>query len=158
MRYKVLAVVTLLVLPALVSAGDDEHMYDHHKMEPVSPSDPPIKITINPEARVSVMLAGALPLPAACGTAADLPVKIVNQGFVTASLEAELVGDVHAGVTLDFNPEPLKGLPEELRKLHITLTKPDPTDLTIAFRAHKELPDLGGRDRIHFLLRCREAR
>jgi hypothetical protein len=28
------------------------------------------------------------------------------------------------------------------------------TDLTIAFKAHNEVPDLGGRDRVHFLMRC----
>jgi hypothetical protein len=83
-----------------------------------------------------------------------LPVLVVNQGFVTAQLEAELV-DAPAGVTLEFHPDPLKGVPEELRKLQITLTKPGTTDLTVAFKAHNEIPDLGGRDRIHFLMRCR---
>lgn len=123
-------------------------------MEAASPNDPPIKITINPEARVSVGLAGTLPPPVLCGTTTDLPLRIVNQGFVTASVEASLVGDAPAGVTLYFRPEPLRGVPEELRKLHITLTKPGLTDLTIAFRAHNEIPDLGGRDRIHFLMHC----
>jgi len=154
MKHNVLAVVAVFLLPALACAEDDEHMHSHHVMETASPSAPPIKITINPEARVSVTLAGALPPSAPCGTPADLSVKIVNQGFVTARLEAELVGDAPPGVILDFHPEPLKGVPEELRKLHITLTKPGPTDLTIAFKAHHEIPDLGGRDRIHFLMRC----
>ena len=36
-------------------------------------------------------LTGALPPSAPCGTATDLSVKIVNQGFVTARLEAELI-------------------------------------------------------------------
>jgi hypothetical protein len=123
-------------------------------MDAASPNDPPIKITINPEARVSVGLAGTLPPPALCGTIIELPVKIVNQGFVTARLEAELVG-TPTGVTLDFHPDPLKGVPEELRKMLITLTKPGTIDLTVAFRAHNEMPDLGGRDRIHFLMQCR---
>jgi hypothetical protein len=48
----------------------------------------------------------------------------------------------------------LQGVPEELRMLHLTLTKPGVTNLTIAFKAHNEIPDLGGRDRVHFLLRC----
>lgn len=138
-----------VILPALAIAGG-EHVHDTS----VSANDPPIKITINPEARVSVTLAGALPPSAPCGTAADLSVKIVNQGFVTAQLEAELVGDAPAGVTINFHREPLTGVPEELRKLRITLTKPGPTDLTIAFKAHNEIPDLGGRDRIHFLMHC----
>jgi hypothetical protein len=154
-RCNCLPVAAVLLLPALACA-DDEHIHDHQKMEmgTVSPNDPPIKVTINPEARVSVTLAGALPPAAPCEAGINLAVKIVNQGFVTASLEAVLVGDPPAGVTLDFHPEPLRGVPEEVRKLYITLTRRGPTDLTIAFRAHNEIPDLGGRDRIHLLLRC----
>ena len=118
------------------------------------PQEAPIQITINPEARVSVALAGSLPHPVPCGTAADFSVKILNQGFITSRLEAEFVGDAPAGVNLDFHSEPLKGVREEFRHLRITLTKPDPTDLTIAFRAHDEVADLGGRDRIHFVMHC----
>ena len=140
--------VTVLLLPALVIA-DHEHAH-----EAAAPSDPPIQITINPEARVSVTLGGALPPPATCGTAVDLPVKIINQGFVTSRLEAELVGDSPEGTTLDFHPEPLKGLPEEWRNLRITLIQSGPIDLTLSFRTHNDAPDLGGRDRIHFLMRC----
>ncbi len=150
----VLAVAAVFILPTLACSEDDQHMHDHHKMEAVSSNDPPIKITINPEARVSVVLAGALPPPAPCGTASDLAVRIVNQGFVTARLEAELVGDAPADVALDFHPEPLTGAPEELRQLHITLMKPGTRDLTVAFKTHNEIPDLGGRDRVHFLMRC----
>ena len=155
MRLTGLAVAAVFLLPALARAND-EHTQDHRTMEMgVSlPNDPPIKITINPEARVSVALAGQLPPPAPCGIATDLPVKIVNQGFVTAQLQAELVDNAPAGVTLDFHPAPLKGLPEELRALRIVLVQPGPTDLTIAFKAHNEIPDLGDRDRVHFLISC----
>lgn len=159
MRLTGLAVVAVFLLPTLARA-DEEPTQDHHTMEMgvSSPSYAPIKITINPEARVSVALAGELPPPAPCGIATDLPVKIVNQGFVTAQLEAELVGNAPAGVTLDFHPAPLKGVPEELRALRIVLTQPGPTDLTIAFKAHNEIADLGGRDRVHFLMSCVPAR
>jgi hypothetical protein len=154
MRRGVLAVAAGLILPALASAGDVEPTPNHHEMEAASPNDPPIKITINPEARVSVVLAGALPPPALCGEAAELLVTILNQGFVTSRLEADLVGGPDS-VRLDFHPEPLRGVPKELRKLHVTLTQPGPVDLTIAFKTRDEIPDLGGRDRIHFLMRCR---
>src|SRR5271163_746144 len=140
MKCNVLAAAIVLLLPGLLCAEDDEHMHDHQKMEAVSPTDPPIKITINPEARVSVALAGALPRPVPCGTPADLSVKVINQGFVTSRLEAEFVGGPPAGVGLDFNPEPLKGTPEERRSLRITLFKPASTDLTIAFRTHNNAP------------------
>jgi hypothetical protein len=118
-------------------------------------AEPPIVLTINPEARVSVVMAGALPPAVPCGSALDLNVKVVNQGFVTASLEAALVGNAPAGVTLHLDPEPLKGIPEESRILRVTLTHRGQTDLTVAFRAHNEIPDLDGRDRIHFLVECR---
>jgi cell division septation protein DedD len=155
MRLTGLALVAVFLLPAFARAND-EHTQDHRAMEMGvgSPNDAPIKITINPEARVSVALAGQLPPPAPCGIATDLPVKIVNQGFVTAQLEAELVGNAPAGVTLDFHPTPLKGLPEEMRALRIVLAQPGPVDLTIAFKAHNEIADLGGRDRVHFLMSC----
>lgn len=154
----VLTIALFIALPALIFAQTNGRTHDHHEeAETVPANEPPIKITINPEARVSVVLSGALPRPAPCGTAADLPVKIVNQGFITSRLEAEFVGDVPAGVRLDFHPAPLKGLREESLKLSITLRKPDATDLTIAFRAHNETPDLGGRDRIHFVMNCVQA-
>jgi len=148
----------MLALPTLILAQSDGHRNDHpREAETVSASGPPIKITINPEARVSVVLSGTLPKPAQCGTATDLPVRIVNQGFVTSRLEAVFVGDVPAGVSLEFHQSPLKGVREEFRNLRIILTKPNLVDLTIAFRAHNETPDLGGRDRIHFLMNCIEV-
>ena len=145
---KPLTVAVALVLPPLAIAGG-EHVHDA-----TSPNAPPIIITINPEARVSAALAAALPPAVPCGKPAELSVKIVNQGFVTSRLEARFVGDVAAGATLDFYPEPLTGAREELRTLYIILTAPGPTDLTIAFRSHDNAPDLGGRDRIHFIMRC----
>jgi hypothetical protein len=148
----------LLFVAGLLRAQTGENIPDHHKEAKAnSANEPPIKITINPEARVSVTLVRALLQPVPCGTAADLSVKIVNQGFVTSRLEAELVGNVPEGVSLDFHAAPLKGVREEVRNLRITLTRPDPIDLTIAFRAHNETSDLGGRDRIHFLMRCRQV-
>lgn len=146
-----LGAVAVFLLPALTCA-DDQPVHDPHRA--VSSRDPPITVTINPEARVSVTMAGALPPPAPCGTAADLAVMIVNRGFVTVRLEAELVGDAPEGVKLDFGSAPLTGVPEEQRVLRITLAKPGTTDLTVAFRAHNEAPDLGGRDRVHFLMDC----
>jgi len=145
MMRKSLAAAVVFLLPALISAGDDKRpFYDY----------PPIRIMINPEARVSVSMVEAFAPIAHPGTALELPVKIVNQGFVTGTLEAEVVGGPPPGVALEFHPEPLKGLPTEVRMLRITSKYPGTVDLTIAFRAHNEIPDLGGRDRIHFLIRC----
>jgi hypothetical protein len=152
------ALLLLSFVPGLLRAQTGQQTHDHYKeAETVSASDAPIKITINPEARISAVLAGALPRPVSCGTPVDLQVRIVNQGFVTSRLEAKFVGDAPTGVSLEFHPMPLQGVREEFRNLRITLTKPDPTDLTIAFRAHNETPDLGGRDRVHFLMHCLEV-
>jgi len=155
----VIVAAALSFLPAIALGQVSEPVRDHQKMERVS-SDfgAPIKITINPEARISVVLADKLLPPAPCGGTLDLPVKIVNRGFVTARLEVALVGDTPPGVTLDFDSESLKGLPEEYRELHIRLTEPGPVDLTIAFKAHNDIANLGGRNRVHFLMRCREVR
>jgi hypothetical protein len=68
------------------------------------------------------------------------------------------VGEVRNNVNLDFEPSPLKGVPEEIRNLRITLKTPDPTDVTLAFKLVNETPDLGARDRIHFLMHCLETR
>jgi hypothetical protein len=85
---------------------------------------------------------------------ARLMARIINHGFVTSRLEAELVGDPPPGVAIDFKPESLKGLPEELRSLDVTQSQPGPVDITVSFRAHDGARDLGGRDRIHFLMNC----
>ena len=142
-----------MMLAASAAAFAQEH--HHHDMGAMAPGEPPITITLNPEARVSVARAGALPPPVKCGTPAELAIKIVNQGNFTLRLEARLVADPPPGATLHFEPEPLTGVPQELRKLHITLSTPGTHDLTVAFKARHEAPDLGGRDRVHFLMRCR---
>ena|SRR5579863_7203048 len=147
------AVTALLPLVAQV---DDMAHHGHH-MEAAhvgSAGDSPIRITINPEARIIAVLDGSLPRPAPCGVASDLPVKVLNQGRVTARLEAQFIGEAPSGVTLDFHPEPLTGRAEEVLQLRITLTSPGPVDLTIGFRAKHEMPDFGGLDRVHFLMRC----
>jgi hypothetical protein len=114
--------------------------------------DASIIVTINPEDRVAVALAGALPGPAPRGTPVDFKIKIVNQGFATGLLLAHLV-DPPQGAVLDFHPQRLTGSPQELRTLRIMLKNSAPADLTIAFRLSNEMPDLGGRDRIHLLIR-----
>jgi hypothetical protein len=140
-----LAVQLLAVSPA---AGQPS---DHPSATAAQPTDTPIVVTINPEGRVSAVLAGDLPRPAR--STVGLAVKVINQGFSTGRLLAVLVGDPPAGATLDFNAERLKGAPQEMRMLRITLTNPAPTDLTISFRLANEMPDFGGRDQVHLLIR-----
>jgi len=145
MRRQIFSIAILALSPAWSGASD-------HKQEVDVTA--PIRITINPESRVSVALVGPLPPVARCGMATQFQVSIVNQGFLTAPLEANPTGDAPAGVTVFIQPDPLKGVAHETRKLPIKLTKPGLTDLTITFKAHNEIPDLGGRDRIHLLIQC----
>jgi hypothetical protein len=153
MRRFLPAFAALLALPlaALADGGPPAS----GRCSPLSAQAPdcPIVITINPEGRVSAVIVGSLPPPAPYGAPVDLPVAVVNQGFSTGRLEARLVGIPAAAATLDFHPEPLKGAPLERRMLRITLTGGAPADLTIAFSLRNESPDLGGRDRVHMLLR-----
>ncbi len=126
--------------------------------EPVLPAAPaaadaPIVVTINPEGRVAVRLAGMMPAAARPGTPVDWAVRVVNQGFSTGRLVARLLGDPAPPATLAFDPSRLTGAPTEMRVLRITLSHPGPTDLTIAFRLANEAPDLGGRDQVHVLIR-----
>jgi hypothetical protein len=160
MRPGLLCLIPIFLLFGSMSAQSGERTPDHHDSggETVGRDQPPITVTINPEARVSVAWLGNVLPPVPCGTAATLRVKILNRGFITSRLEVEPVGEVRNNVNLDFEPSSLKGVPEEIRNLRITLKKPDPTDVTLAFKLVNETPDLGGRDRIHFLMHCLETR
>ena len=153
MRCIILALVAALALALPGYSDDDGRAHGIAVVGAASTGDAPIKITINPEGRVSATIEGALPSSAPRGVPIVISIGIVNQGFVTARLEAQLVGNPPAEATLDFHPEALKGVPHETRTLRITLTSRAPTDMTIAFRLHDEVPDLGGRDRIHLLMR-----
>ena len=150
----ILGLLSLILAPIQGQSQGMDHAHMDHAMPSTAAVDAAFVITINPEARVSVVMGASTRKPVRCGSVADFAVKVVNQGFVTSRLEAQLV-DPPKGVSVDFRPEPLRGIPEEIRHLFITLTRPGETDLTIEFKAHNETPDLGGRDRVHFLVGCR---
>lgn len=126
---------------------------DHPLVAAKPPAAALIVVTINPEGRVSAVLAADLPRPGSLPSSLELAVRVINQGFSTGRLLAVLVGDPPAGATLDFNGAHLKGVPQEMRMLRITLAHPSPTDLTISFRLANEMPDFGGRDLVHLLIR-----
>lgn len=48
----------------------------------------------------------------------------------------------------------LSGLADENRALHLIPLGPNAVDITIAFSLDTNIGDLGGRDRVHLLLRC----
>lgn len=148
------AAVFAFLLAQLPEPG---HVHEHGG-DPVPSNDAPIKVLINPEARVSVSRNDRVPLPtAACGQVMSVPVTIVNQAFLTAPLEVRLVEPRPRGVALAFSPQPLLGVATEHRVLQLTLTDPELVDITVAFGTKNNIPDLGGRDRVHFLLQCRSG-
>jgi len=143
-----------LSLPLALGGGivfaQEDHA--HHTVPP--PDDAQIVVTINPEARVSAVLGASLPSPSACGDATELKVKIINQGKITAPLRARLVdGGARIGA-LHMNAEKLSGQPEDSRLLHLMKLGPGPVDMTVAFSIDNNIGDLGGRDRVHLLVRC----
>ncbi|MEZ2346066.1 hypothetical protein [Terriglobus sp. RCC_193] len=143
-------VPALFLLVPLWSNAQD---HVHRDGKPVDTA--PITITINPESRVSVVLSGRLPDPTPCGVLTIIPIKIINQSFSTLQLEASLIDDSSfSNITIDFHPASLKGIPEESRSLGIKLSHPGPIDVTLSFGARYVAHDLGGRDRIHFMMRC----
>jgi hypothetical protein len=143
----------LLFLLALwiTAAPAEDHAHDHSSL---SPEDAQVVVTINPEARVSAVIAAPLSTPAPCGSATRLEIKVINQGFVTAPLRAAIVGDGARHVALRMDNTKLSGGPEDSRTLQLIPRGPDPVDVTIAFSVDDDIGDLGGRDRVHFLVRC----
>lgn len=153
-RIGAISVFSLVWAPPLAAQSADMG-HDHHRaMANMSMHRAPIEISINPEARVSVALGAPMPARNTCGKPIILAVRIMNDSFITASLEAHLVGNVPSGLTIDFHPEPLTGQSEDERQITILLTEPGMKDLTISFKARNDIPDLGGRDRVHFLMKC----
>lgn len=149
-----LAVTTMvLLMPHFAGAVDDPHAHHRHATEP---DGSPILVTINPEARVSVRLVAALPPAPVCGSALDIAVKVVNQGYVTAPLQVFWLSEPPPGASLTLLGDSLSGAAEERRILRVTLTNPELTDVTIGFNTRNNIPDIGGRDRVHFLLNCLE--
>lgn len=145
----------LLLVLASAAARTAEHAADH--VAP-SPHDAHIVVTINPEARVSAVRSATLPLPAPCGSAVTLKVKIVNQGFVTARFQASVVGDGAHRVEMHMDEAKLNGQPQDHRLLHLIPVHPGPVDVTIAFSIDDNIGGHGGHDRMHLLVRCLQRR
>lgn len=143
---------TLLLL-ALGSATAMAENHAHHH-EALPPGKAQIVLTINPEARVSAVMAAPLQAPGACGSPTELKIKVINQGFITAPLRASIVGDDTSRVSLHMDGAKLSGKTDDFRTLHLIPLGPDPVDVTIAFSIDKNIGDLGGRDRVHFVVRC----
>src|SRR4051812_41557065 len=119
---------------SVAQAQHDDHS-QHHPDGNALANEAPIRITINPEARVSVTRGGELPPAVVCGESLEFAVHIVNAGFLTAPLRVSLVDPESGLVSLKFAEKPLTGAPEEWRILGVALAQSGPLDITIAFRA-----------------------
>jgi len=139
-----------LLIFGIAAAQVEDHA--HHAASPVD--DGQFIVTINPEARVSVVLGAPLPAPSPCGTAQELKVNVVNDGFVTAPLQAAVIGDGARYVSLHMDGAKLSGEAKDTRTLRLIPHGPELVDVTMAFSIDNNLGDLGGRDRVHFLMRC----
>src|ERR1700722_5196960 len=92
-----------MALFAFVLGYAGNQLYRHFHLPPPTTSESvaPIQIIINPEARVSVSLTGNWPPPEPCGKPLVVPIQVINQGFVTATLEARIVDDVDRKIKVD---------------------------------------------------------
>ena len=142
----------LLFLACALSPAVAQHQHQI-PMERAPSSGSQIVVTINPEARVNAVIGDALPRPNRCNTPMPLAVKVFNQGGITAPLRAHLV-DAPQYITIHMDGSPLSGQPEEKRLLHVILSRPEATDITIAFSVAGDEGDLVDRDRVHVLVRC----
>src|ERR1700737_915091 len=95
--------VTTTALLLLTSTGSvngvcgQEHGQNQYEPHPDRWGNASITVTINPEARVSVIRDGKPPAPVKCGSVFEVPVKIVNRGFLTSSLQATLIDPAPSG-------------------------------------------------------------
>lgn len=112
-----------------------------------------IIVTINPEARVSVIRVGPSLRAPRDGGPIRVPVRVINKGLVTAPLRAVLLRPGHESVEVSLAGGPLGGAPQESLELELRAIGGDPLDVTIAFEISAEGGDLAGRDRVHLLLR-----
>lgn len=133
----------------------------NHCIAPITPvagccgpvdTQSPIAVTINPEARVSVMRTSAPLGELAPGEWHTIDVAIVNEGFVTGpmTIEAEPV----PGCDLDLPVHQLTGERRQDAAFRVRFSSATILDLTLTFRAHSSLGGLAKHSTVHFLLRA----
>lgn len=113
----------------------------------------PISITINPEARVNVARTQA-PLPACTvGEWVRVPIRVINEGFVTGPL----VGEARpvAGVALDLPAYALTGADQDLT-FGLRCDGPGLAEIELRFLALAALGGLADHATVTLLVRCLE--
>lgn len=114
----------------------------------------PIEISINPEARVSVKRTAAMVPDLSCDKPSPWLVRVVNQGFVTSSLNVFTDDQsIEKLAAIEIGKKRLTGSAVEYRILSMKLSS-QPVGATLRFNAGNDTYDLGNRSRLSLLLRC----
>ncbi len=125
---------------------------DHHRGHGPGPAPSVLRVTINPEARVSAER-GTEPAPEPpCGAPTPISIEIDNQSGGRAPLVA-------TALTPDFEvvaqPAPLTGRRSERRTVALRLLGAPPVDVALGFDVGPGTSDLAWRSETHLLLSCR---
>lgn len=113
-------------------------------------SDAPIAVTINPEARVSVVRTKTPVGNPKPGEWHTIPITVINQGFVTGVLSIE--ADPVRGIQFDLPVNGLTGEPLQDAAFRVRL-EASAVDITLTFRATAALGGLANHSTLHFLVR-----
>ena len=116
-----------------------------------------IQISINPETRVKAHRTKVLLPETHCDMPSPWLVRIVNEGYVTASVNINLQG-VPTGnpIVASLLGPKLTGAMVEYRIMQLAMQKPGLTDITLVFDVGPGTEDLGVRAELPILLRCLE--
>ncbi len=116
-----------------------------------------IALAVNPEARVYATVEQHRVHYVRVGALLEVPVTVLNTGFVTSRVEPELGAPLDGVIALSWDRAALHGGPVEQRRLGIVAHEPGWHDVTVHFAFPGEPADLGGRDRVHLLVHAHNA-
>jgi hypothetical protein len=120
-----------------------------------------IKVTINPEGRVTAYRTMVQIPEIHCGTASNWLVRISNSGYVTAPLSVRvkngplnpaMVPDAAAAFSLPNTK--LTGARVEYQVMHLAFDQPTQVDATLVFAVGPATSDLGSRAEVPVLIKC----
>lgn len=117
-----------------------------------------LALAVNPESRVYATVEDHAIFTATRHETLWIEVAVANSGYVTAPVAVSLIAPADGSATLIWSGSPLSGSSREVRSLGIITKVTGLIDLTITFSLPSEPPDLGGRDRVHLLVRSDDCR
>lgn len=115
-------------------------------------TDAAFVVTINPEGRVEAARTDVEVGRLQPGAWADVPVLVVNQGYVTGPLQVRWTGV--PGLDVDAPDTELTGAPTQDGWFRIRLAEPGAVDLTVRFWAIGSLGGLANKNTAHLYVRC----